>query len=231
MDVTDIVNKWINGSTYNTNAIGYTDTDSDRNDIPNYGLILKISGSDANSQENDSSRCNLKFFSKNTNTIYPPKIEIKWDDHTSMDGGTNSDVNWYHTSSLSALDMSGQVDNYVYVKGIRPEYKETETAKFRVGARKRFLGKTFSTSVQTISSSFFGEKSGSYSIVDLSTNETMIPFSEYTYLSVDSGSMYFKQDLNTFQPNRIYKILIKVKYNDGQEIIYDEDNFKFKVVR
>ena len=71
---------------------------------------------------------------------------------------------------------------------------------------------------------------GRYSILDISTGEIISPFGEYTYLSLDSGSMYFKQDLNTFQPNRIYKILIKVKYNDNQEIIYD-DNFEFKVVR
>ena len=70
-----------------------------------------------------------------------------------------------------------------------------------------------------------------YAQTNVATGETIIPFSEYTYLSIDSGSMYFKQDLNTFQPSRFYKILIKVKYNDGQEIIYDDDSFQFKVVR
>ena len=42
--------------------------------------------------------------------------------------------------------------------------------------------------------------------------------------------MYFIQDMNTFQPNRVYKIIYKLKYNDGQEQIFD-DNFEFKVVR
>ena len=58
----------------------------------------------------------------------------------------------------------------------------------------------------------------------------MIPFDDYTLFSVDSSSMYFKQDLNTFQPNRFYKILLKLKTLDGQELIYD-DNFEFKIVR
>ena len=117
------------------------------------------------------------------------------------------------------------------MRGLKPQYKETETVKFRVGARKRFIGKTFSTSVQNITGSYIPYSSGSYSIRDLVTDETIIPFSEYTYLSLDSGSNYFKQDLNTFQPGRVYKILIKVKYNDGQEIIYDDDSFQFKLVR
>ena len=43
--------------------------------------------------------------------------------------------------------------------------------------------------------------------------------------------MYFKQDLNGFYPNRIYKISLKVDYEDGQKIIYDDDDFQFKVVR
>tara|TARA_B100000131_G_scaffold322062_1_gene374755 strand:- start:2661 stop:3908 length:1248 start_codon:yes stop_codon:yes gene_type:complete len=227
MDVTDIVNKWINGSTYNSSPLGYTEDNSDQDDIPNYGFILKASGSGADSEENDSSRMNLKFFSRNTNTIYPPKLEIAWDDHVSMD----SDDNPGYLHNLEQLDMSGETDNYIYVKGIRPEYKETETVKFRVGGRKKYVGRTFSTSVQTLSGSYIGEKSGSYSIVDLTTGETIIPFSDYTYLSVDSSSMYFKQDMNTFQPDRFYKILIKVKYDDGQEVIYDNDSFQFKAVR
>ena len=57
------------------------------------------------------------------------------------------------------------------------------------------------------------------------------PFDDiYTQLSCDTKGSYFNQWLNTFQPNRVYKILIKVKYEDKQEIIYD-DNFEFKIVR
>ena len=212
MDITDTVGKWITGSN-STFASG------DWPSIYNYGMIVKLSGSIESTGSTD--RANLKFFSNNTHTIYPPKIEIVWDDHT----GPPS-----YTSSFTALDMTGNVDNQVYMKGLKPSYKETEVVKFRVGARKRYIQKTFSTSVQTATGSYVADTSGSYSIQDIVTGETIVPFDEYTYLSLDSGSMYFKQDLNTFQPNRIYKILIRVKYDDNQEIIYD-DNFEFKVVR
>ena len=130
------------------------------------------------------------------------------------------------------MNITGDIDNYVYVKGIRPQYRETETVRFKVGARERNLAKTFSTSVATTSGSYIPERSGSYSIVDLVTNETLIPFSDYTYFSCDDtyGS-YFNLDLNTFQPNRIYKIMLKVTYQDNQTVIYDDDSFQFKVVK
>lgn len=206
MDVTNIVDSWL------------------KQDIVNNGFIINRSGSmDIGGEESDTSRQNLKFFSRNTNTIYSPRLEIKWDDHVPCSGS--------NTGSLTELDVTGLSDNHIYIKGIKPQYKETEEVKFRVGARKRHVAKTFSTSVQTISGSFIPENSGSYSILDLATGETLIPFGDYTKLSCDSNSNYFIQDLNTFHPNRIYKIMIKVKYNDNQEVIFDDDNYQFKITR
>lgn len=206
MDVTNIVNSWLDQT------------------IVNNGFILNRSGSfDVGGEESDTSRQNLKFFSRNTNTIYSPKLEVKWDDHEPCTGS--------NTGSLIELDVTGLSDNFVYLKGIRPQYKETEEVKFRIGSRKRYISKTFSTSVQSVSGSYIPEGSGSYSIVDLSTGETLVPFGDYSKLSCDNNSNYFKQDLNTFHPNRIYKILVKINYNDGQELIFDDDNFQFKVTR
>jgi len=160
----------------------------------------------------------LKFFSRQTNTIYSPKLEIRWDDHLPATGS--------NTGSLTALDLSGNIENYVYQLHTREDYKETETVKFRFGARKRYIDKSFTTSIQTVSGSYFAEGSASYSIIDMATNENVIPFSAYTTMSCDTVSPYFKQDLNTFESNRAYKILLKVKHNDGQVIVYDDD-FEF----
>ena len=127
---------------------------------------------------------------------------------------------------MTPLDLSGQSENYVYQLHTREAYKETETVKFRFGARKRYIDKSFTTSIQTVSGSYFAEGSASYSIIDMATNEDVVPFSAYTTMSCDSISPYFKQDLNGFEPNRAYKILIKVNHNDNQTIIYDDD-FEF----
>ena len=120
--------------------------------------------------------------------------------------------------------------HYLYQIGNRYEYKEDEKIKFRFGARKRYIQKTFSTSVQETSGSFIPEGSGSYSIVDAATGEIKVPFSFYTSMSCDSTSPYFIQWLNGFEADRIYKVLIKVKYDDGQEKIFDND-FEFKIKR
>ena len=160
----------------------------------------------------------LKFFSRQTNTIYSPKLELRWDDHLPATGS--------NTGSLTALDLSGNTENYVYQLHKREDYKETETVKFRFGARKRYIDKSFTTSIQTVSGSYFAEGSASYSVIDIATNEDVIPFSAYTTMSCDSISPYFTQDLNTFEPNRAYKVMLKVKHNDGQVIVYDDD-FEF----
>ena len=201
MDVTDIVNNWLGGTNNN------------------YGFLLRFSGS----QETDNQTFGqLKFFSAQTNTIYPPKLEVRWDDHKPCTGS--------NTGSLLPLTMSGEVNNHLYMKGFKNFYRETERVKFRIGARKQYVQKTFSTSVQTLTGSYIPEGSGSYSIVDIATGETIVPFSSYTSMSCDNTSNYFIQWLNGFAPDRTYKILYKLKYNDGQEQIFDND-FEFIVKR
>jgi len=185
----------------------------------NYGFLLRYSGS----QETDSTTFGqLKFFSSNTNTIYAPRLEVRWDDHSPCSGS--------NTGSLTAITHSGAVNNYVYPIGLRNKYKETEKARFRFGVRKQYIQKTFTESYQNRSGSYIPEGSGSYSILDVATGETLIPFGPYTSMSCDSTSPYFDQWLNTFYPDRTYKILIKIKYGNNIEQIFDDD-FEFKIVR
>ena len=170
---------------------------------------------------------NLKFFSRNTHTIFSPRLEVRWDDHLPCTGS--------NTGSLTQLTSSGLADNFLYMKGLREEYKVGERVKFRVGARKRYIQKTFNTSVQTVTGSFIPEGSGSYAIKDVATDEFIVPFEDidgntYTKLSCDSESNYFIQWLDGFYPDRVYKILLKLKLDDGQEQTFDDD-FEFIVKR
>ena len=128
------------------------------------------------------------------------------------------------------MDVTGNVDNFIYTIGLKDKYKETEVPKFRIGARKQYIQKTFTNSYQTTSGSFIPEGSGSYAIQDVATGQMVINFSSNTLLSCDTKSNYFIEYMNGFYPDRTYKILIKVKCNDTQEQIFDND-FEFKVVR
>ena len=201
VEITNMFNMWIKGQT------------------DNHGMLIRFSGS----QETDSETFgHLKFFSRNTHTIYQPRLEVRWDDHLPCTGS--------NTGSLTQLTSSGLADNYLYMRGLREEYREGERVKFRVGARKRYIQKTFSNSVQTVTGSFIPESSGSYAIKDVATDEYIVPFSSYTSMSCDSESPYFNQWLDGFYPDRVYKIQLKLKYDDGQEQIFD-DNFEFIVKR
>jgi len=202
VDVTDMMNMWLEGRGVN------------------YGMLVSFSGS----QETDETTFgHLKFFSRNTHTIFSPQIEVRWDDSS------------FSTGSLNELTMSGLADNFLYMQGLRESYKVGERVKFRIGARKRYIQKSFSTSVQTVTGSFITNSSGSYAIKDLATDEFIVPFEDltgtsYTKLSCDSNSNYFIQYLDGFYPDRVYKILLKLKYDDGQEQVFDDD-FEFIVKR
>jgi len=202
VEVTDMVNMWLQGQE------------------ENYGMLVSFSGS----QETDTTTFgHLKFFSRNTHTIFSPRLEARWDDSS------------FSTGSLNELTMSGLADNFLYMQGLRESYKVGERVKFRVGARKRYIQKTFTNSVQTVTGSFITEGSGSYAIKDVATDEFIVPFEDnqdtsYTKLSCDSNSNYFIQYLDGFYPDRVYKILLKLKLDDGQEQVFDDD-FEFIVKR
>ena len=203
VDVTDMMNMWMTGSGAEKN----------------YGMMIRFSGS----QETDSTTFGqLKFFSRNTHTIFSPKLEIRWDDHLPCTGS--------NTGSLTQLTMSGLADNFLYMQGLRESYKVGERVKFRIGARKRYIQKTFNTSVQTITGSFVPEGSGSYAIKDIATDEFIVPFSGFTSMSCDENGNYFNQFLDGFYPDRAYKIQLKLKTDDGQEQVFDDD-FEFIVKR
>ena len=69
-----------------------------------------------------------------------------------------------------------------------------------------------------------------YSIRDAYTEQVIIPFDDnFTQLSHDGESSYFKFYMNGLQPERYYRILIKQSNLDGV-VIYD-NKYYFKVVR
>lgn len=87
LDVTSIVNSWMNGS------------------IPNNGMILMCS----EETNTSSSNANLFFFSRETNTIYSPHLDIAWDDQVWVTGsfGTGSIIVTSYPPRFSGSISSG----------------------------------------------------------------------------------------------------------------------------
>ena len=180
------------------------------------------------SAERDTSNLgNLKFFSKETHTIYPPKLEVEWDDSQ------------WNTGSLEPLSSTDLERLTVYFKGIRPEYKEKSKVKFRLVGRELYPTRGFNTTPAALTVKYLPSGSRSleqgtyYSIKDASTGETVIPFSTGSIVSCDAQGNYFNVWMDTFQPERFYKFEIKVVSGSGTDqnsMIYDE-GYEFKVVR
>ncbi|MDB0070800.1 hypothetical protein N9E82_00345 [bacterium] len=200
--VTDIVKVWYSSS---KSIGGYTD-------IQNNGFLVKWEDT-IEFSTTDAIQPVMQFYSVDTNTIYPPTLEIKWDDSS------------FETGSLPPIQTT---DLYVALDSNPGVFYEESVNRFRLNIRPDFPVRTFSTaSIDT--KNHYLNSSSMYSVKDLDTNETLIDFDpEFTKISCDSQSNYFDIYMNGLQPERYYKILIQTTIS-GSTIIKD-DNYYFKVV-
>tara|TARA_R100001591_G_C4328386_1_gene177407 strand:+ start:44 stop:1120 length:1077 start_codon:yes stop_codon:yes gene_type:complete len=195
MNVTDLVSQWASGST----------------PLANYGLLLKIQSSYENFTE---SSIRLKYYGSDTNTIYPPHIDIKWDDFT------------HTTGSLPELTDS---DAVITINNNKGEYADQGKVRFRLNARPKYPTRTFTTSSAFLKN-FHLPTSSYWGLRDEYTEEMVVDFdTTFTKISCDSKSNYFDFYLDGIQPERFYRLLIKTEI-DGSDIVIDNDQI-FKVVR
>tara|TARA_R100001509_G_scaffold41780_2_gene22429 strand:+ start:5803 stop:6921 length:1119 start_codon:yes stop_codon:yes gene_type:complete len=200
MVVTDLF-----GSDYRSGSLG------------DYGFVLKL---EDQYEFNASSSVRLKYFSADTNTIYPPHIEIQ------------STAAGIFTGSLPSITDSEFI---LSVRNNKGEYTTNndinftgDKQRFRLHCRPKYPTRTFTTSSAYINNhvlptgSFWGLK-------DENTEEMCIDFSTGTYINHDATSMYFDMFMDGLQPERYYRLLVKTEV-DGSTIIADT-NEVFKIVR
>jgi hypothetical protein len=183
------------------------------NTIPNDGFIIKRESS---SEYTTTDYANLQYYSSDTNTIYLPYIQVNWND-------------WlFNTGSLTTV--SSNEENVVYFTNLNSEYYNEELNRFRLVIRPKYPAKTFSTS-SIYSSIYYLPPSSSYSVVDLYTKQTVIENDNtYTRISCDSTGSYFNFSMKGLQPERWYKFIIHVTYDNMYTKNYD-NKFIFKVNR
>ncbi len=195
MDVTTIVNNWLSGS------------------IPNHGFIVKHTAAGETSSEVLGS---LKFYSKETNTIYVPRLEVKWDDSDLSGTGSISEISDVSTSVL-------------YLKNLFSEYRESSTVKLRMAVRPEFPVRAYATSSVYLTE-YRLPATSYYAVYDIVTNEQVIPFdTNYTKISCDTTGNYITLRMNTFMPERMYRISFK-SIQGGNTMVYD-NGYIFKVIK
>ena len=182
--------------------------------IPNYGFLTKLSSS-AEFYPSSSMQPILKYYSVDTNTIYPPQLEFRWRDYSLYSPSTASIVNTKQIK-LSLDDNQG-------------EFQPSSINRFHVNVSPLYPTRSYQITSSLFTGINYLPTSSYYAIKDLATNEFVINFdTQYTQISSDSRGNYFDVYMSGLEPERYYKILIKTEI-DGSTLILDDDYY-FKVI-
>jgi len=178
--------------------------------LDNYGMVVKLPD---NLEFNTSASIRLKYYGNDTNTIYPPSLDIKWDDYT-------------HSSTLTEITDPEVV---ISIKNNKGSYTDEGKQRFRIHSRPKYPTRTFTTSSAYLTN--YTLPTASYwGLRDENTEEMVFDFdTTYTKISADNTSNYFDVYMEGLQPERYYRLLIKTEI-DGSTSIVDTDQV-FKVVR
>lgn len=200
MNITQIVRSWLCGC------------------VPNNGLIL-LSSFEISTPPLQQTNGLLQFFSKDTNTIYSPYIDVGWNDAV------------FNTGSLKPVSSS--IQNLITLQSLSNTYKAGSVAKIFVFARDKYPLKTFNKAYQqpAMVTPKYLPTSSYYMIKDAESEEVLVNFDSYTKLSCDAtNGNYFKLNTNGLPQERYLTVFIKVEYKDGTIDIVDTQKI-FKITR
>jgi len=191
MDVSDIIKGWIN------------------NDYDNHGIIIKHENQ---SESNADIYGKLKFFGRETHTIYIPKLVIYWE--------SPNDV----TSENDIIINSNFIVNVENLKSI---YRPNEKTRLRFSVRKQFPDRTYNRIRQELNR-YRLDGTLYFSITDAVTGLEMLPYNLVgTKVSIDQIGYFIDLDLSNFLPIRHYTI--NLKYISGNTEEYYNREFNFRV--
>ena len=204
VDVTNTVETWYSYSLDNTKG------------FKNEGFIIKQPSNKefVNDKVNNAT---FKFFSIDTNTIYPPQLEFRFNDYT------------FNTGSSKNVVLP-QVESFISIYNNLGTYYSESIPRLRFAAMPKYPDRAFLTASLYTTNYFLPESQSLYAIKDTETNEFVIDFdSEYTRISADDTSSYFDLYCNGLEPERYYTILVKTSIG-GEIKVFDED-IMFKIAK
>lgn len=174
-NITDIMTGWFSGS------------------IPNNGLLVKHPQA---VEENPNSYIDLKYFSVDTHTIYPPTIQFKWDD------------SYYYPQSYNYV-LSDQIT--ITLANNPGQFPQGDSYKMRLSTRLTYPPRKFTTSSVYLTDLILS-KNTLWGLQDVKTGEMIVDFEDpYTRVSCDSVGNYFNLHTSGLEINRFYRVLIKTR--------------------
>jgi len=196
MDVSNAIKIWQSGS----NSVS----------VPNYGFMLQFSDA---SEAAINKHGGIRFFSRETHTIYVPKLLMLFDNSS------------FNTGSLEEFNL----ESYKIYTDLQKEYHDSSVNKVRIFTRDKYPQKS-PTNLFPETTVKFLPSSSLYSIRDAGTDEVVVPFNDtYTKISCDSTSNFINLDMSGLMPERYYRLVFKVTSGIYEEFI--EDDFYFKIIR
>jgi len=180
--------------------------------ISSDGFILKQAVEFINNKEVQPE---LKYFSRDTHTIYPPSLQFSWRDYSFNTGSSTQTI----LNSLPATLTLAQNPGTFYPQSFN---------RFRINARPEYPIQLWTTS-SVYTNNFYLPTASYWAIKDLDTNEMVIDFdTQFTQISTDATSSYFDVWMNGLEPERYYAILIKSEIQGTTQVF--DDQYYFKVI-
>jgi len=193
-DVTTFVRDWISGS------------------VTNNGLVLKFPTTD---ELDDTNVGNIRFFSRQTHTVYAPLLVSKWNSQT------------YATGTMSA-SLNSNVT--VAPKNLSRKYRATDVVRVDLSVREKYPVKTFDTVFSNWAGTQRLPATSYFSIVDVQSNAVVVPYSDSSRVDCDGTTSYIKFYVGGMYPGRFYKVLIKVVDTDYTQVFDSGQYFSIEQV-
>lgn len=185
--------------------------------IDNNGIILKLTDEYNKIPESTI----LKYYSSDTHTIYNPQLQIRYDDSE------------YNEVLFDNQLISGSLyveDNpMIVIKNANSNYPHDSINTIFVYGREQYPHLTYS-----ITNEYKVNKSlpitTYYSVIDMVTDEYVIPYSKYTKLSqTNEYGSFFRFDSSMLHIDRYYKFEFKIVWDDYTHRTISSNN-TFKIM-
>lgn len=195
-DVTALVNAHLSGS------------------LPNYGVIIKW---DDAQEKADDTEGYINLFSRESFTVFLPKLTVLWDDAV-LTG----------TGSFTQVPSDGNYN--ITVKNLKTQYHENEKPTLRLSIRDLYpLTTSYTASAYQDTTKRLPVDSYFY-ITDSVTDTVVLDYDEFTRVGCDAQGNYIKLDMNSFFPERFYYLNIRSEFDTG-EVVYNKNIAFFRVTR
>lgn len=209
-------NKDINVDVKSTVETWYSHSVNPADGFENNGFIVKQT--DTNEfVDNINNQKTFRYFSIDTNTIYPPQLEFRWNDFI------------FDTGSSTNVELP-QAESFISIYNNAGTYYSQSIPRLRFATMPKYPDRVFQTASLYSTNYYLPESQSLYAVKDTETNEFVIDFDEdYTRISADATSSYFDLYCNGLEPERYYTVLVKTIIG-GTTKVFDE-NIMFKVAK